>query len=464
MTRTLGDPIALALLGLCWSLAIANPLPTAQGNVAEGEIATKLDPDVIERCSDGWSLDATTMDGNGTMLFFKGEFVWKGHKWVRELISERWKNSTSSVDAAFRRGGNSVFLIKGDKVWVYPPEEKENGYPKLLQDEFPGIPFPVDAAVECHRGECHDEGIIFFQGDRKWFWDLATRTKKERSWPAVGNCTAALRWLERYYCFQGNRFLRFNPATGEVPPRYPLDARDYFMSCPGRGHGRRHRNGTGQGNSTHHGLEYTRCNPDLVLTALLSDNHGITYAFSGSHYWRLDTSQDGWHSWPIAHQWPNGPSTVDAAFSWDDKLYLIQGTQVYVFLVKGGYILVSGYPKRLEKELGSPYGVSLEAVDAAFTCPGSSRLYIMAGRQLWWLDLKLGVQAKWTELSWPHEKVDGALCMEKSLGPKSCSSNGPSLYLIHGPNLYCYSDVEKLTAAKTLPQPQKVSSLLGCSQ
>lgn len=72
-------------------------------------------------------------------------------------------------------------------------------------------------------------------GNRKWFWDFATRTQKERSWPAVGNCTAALRWLERYYCFQGNKFLRFNPVTGEVPPRYPLDARDYFISCPGRG-------------------------------------------------------------------------------------------------------------------------------------------------------------------------------------------------------------------------------------
>lgn len=45
---------------------------------------------------------------------------------------------------------------------------------------------------------------------------------------------------------------------------------------------------------------------------------------TGSHYWRLDTSRDGWHSWPIVHQWPQGPSTVDAAFSWDNKVYLIQ--------------------------------------------------------------------------------------------------------------------------------------------
>ncbi|XP_006870370.1 PREDICTED: hemopexin [Chrysochloris asiatica] len=459
MAWVLGSPAILGLLSLCWSLALASPLPatSAPANEAEGGNGTKLDPDVLERCSDGWHFDAVTLDDNGTMLVFKGEFVWKGFKWAREPISEHWKTLTGPVDAAFRRGHDTVYLIKGDKVWVYPAEKEEKGYPKLLQDEFPGIPSPLDAAVECHRGECQEEGVLFFQGNRKWFWDFATGTKKERSWTDVGNCSSALRWIGRYYCFQGNQFLRFNPVTGEVPPRYPLDARDYFMSCPGRGHGARHRNGTNYGNIPQ------RCSPNLVLSALLSDTHGATYAFSGSHYWRLDTSKDGWHSWPIAHQWPQGPSTVDSAFTWEDKLYLIQGSQVYVFLTKGGYTLVSGYPKQLAKEVGSPHGMSLDTVDATFTCPGSSRLYIMAARRLWWLDLKLGAQAPWTEVLWPHEKVDTALCVEKSLGLNSCSASGPSLYLISGPNVYCYGDVDKLSAAKVLPQPQRVADLLGCN-
>ncbi|XP_049747343.1 hemopexin [Elephas maximus indicus] len=462
-----GAPVVLGLLGLCWSLAIAYPLASTSApvNGAEGGNGTKPDPDILERCSDGWGFDAATLDDSGTMLFFKGDFVWKGHKWARESISEHWKNFTGHVDAAFRRGHDSVFLIKGDKVWVYPPGKKEKGYPKLLQDEFPGIPSPLDAAVECPRGECQQEGVLFFQGNHKWFWDFATGAKKERSWTAVGNCSSALRWIGRYYCFQGNKFLRFNPITGEVPPKYPRDARDYFMSCPGRGHGPGHSNRTDHESGTYPGMGNRpgRCSPDLVLSALLSDIHGATYAFAGSHYWRLDTSRDGWHSWPVAHQWPQGPSAVDAAFSWDDKLYLIQGTQVYIFLTKAGYNLVSGYPKRLEKELGSPHGMSLDAVDAAFTCPGSSRLHIMAGQRLWWLDLQLGAQAVWTALPWPHNKVDAALCVEKSLGPNSCSADGPSLYLIHGPSVYCYSDVDKLNAAKALPQPQKVADLLGCS-
>lgn len=57
--------------------------------------------------------------------------------------------------------------MQGDKIWVYPPEKKENGYPKLLQEEFPGIPYPLDAAVECHHGECPSEGVLFFQGVSK---------------------------------------------------------------------------------------------------------------------------------------------------------------------------------------------------------------------------------------------------------------------------------------------------------
>lgn len=59
------------------------------------------------------------------------------------------------------------FWMQGDKVWVYTSEKNEKVYPKSLQDEFPGIPFPLDAAVECHRGECQDEGILFFQGQSR---------------------------------------------------------------------------------------------------------------------------------------------------------------------------------------------------------------------------------------------------------------------------------------------------------
>lgn len=76
-------------------------------------------------------------------------------------------------------------------------------------------------------------------GSDVYWYDLSAGQLKQRAWTQVGNCSAALRWLERYYCFQGLNFLRFNPVSGDVPAhRYPLDSRDYFICCPGRGEAR----------------------------------------------------------------------------------------------------------------------------------------------------------------------------------------------------------------------------------
>uniref|UniRef100_A0A670Z0H8 Hemopexin n=1 Tax=Pseudonaja textilis TaxID=8673 RepID=A0A670Z0H8_PSETE len=196
-----------------------------------------------QRCADEEGFDAVTLDEAGTMVFFKGSLVWKGFTGAAEPIRDSWPEIQGPVDAALRihyhdhpEGlHDNVLLFQGKRVWAYREGRLRLGYPRLIDQEFPGIPADLDAAVECHPKECPSETIVFFQGPRVFSYDLRTKAVKQRAWPAIYNCTAAVRWLERYYCFQGIRFLRFNPLRGDVPPRYPLDARDYFMHCPGRG-------------------------------------------------------------------------------------------------------------------------------------------------------------------------------------------------------------------------------------
>lgn len=77
--------------------------------------------------------------------------------------------------------------------------------------------------------------LLLCAGDTVYAFDLVLRVTKPRTWPGLGPCDAALRWLERYYCLRGTHFQRFDPLTGEVPPGYPRDLRDYFIPCPGRG-------------------------------------------------------------------------------------------------------------------------------------------------------------------------------------------------------------------------------------
>ena len=100
--------------------------------------------------------------GPSVTVCFSGEFVWKGHAWARQLISERWKDAPSPVDAAFRYDHNSVLLIKvrttgprsgpGQKCWSQH-EKPSPRWPLPTGSRFPppGLSFPEKGQA---RGVC----------------------------------------------------------------------------------------------------------------------------------------------------------------------------------------------------------------------------------------------------------------------------------------------------------------------
>ncbi|XP_019384100.1 PREDICTED: hemopexin [Crocodylus porosus] len=377
---------ATAALCLAWALALVLAYPHARNGpgmtppklpgASHGSrcgAETPNDTDTLRRCADDGAFDAVTLDEKGRMLFFKGDEVWKGLHGGPEPINATWPELGSGpVDAAFRihhqdsPEHDSLYLLQGEQVWAYADGKLRSGYPRAIGDEFKGVPGHLDSAVECHVEECQAEGVIFFKGTHAYWYDLSTGQLKERAWTQVGNCSAMLRWLERYYCFQGLRFLRFHPLTGDVPRHYPLDARDYFICCPGRGHGYAARQ-----NATLYAL-MDRCS-GMPLQAFTSDDKGRLYAFRQSYYFRLDSQRDGWHAWPIKHTWAGLEGEVDAAFTWENLTYFIQGAQVSIYREDRSHAPVQGYPKRLQDELGIP------GADAAFICPGSTLLYVIRG-------------------------------------------------------------------------------------
>jgi hemopexin len=54
--------------------------------------------------------------------------------------------------------------LQNDKVFSYHDQTLEAGNPKAFSEVFPGIPNHVDAAVECPKGECVRDTVIFFKG------------------------------------------------------------------------------------------------------------------------------------------------------------------------------------------------------------------------------------------------------------------------------------------------------------
>ncbi|NXX55999.1 HEMO protein, partial [Scopus umbretta] len=316
----------------------------------------------------------------------------------------------------------SLYLFQArSRVWAYAGGQLRPGFPRRIGDEIPGVPGGLDAAVECHPEECGGETVLFFKGDRVYLFDLELRVTKLRTWPGLGPCSAALRWLERYYCLQGTLFQRFDPLTGEVPPGYPRDLRDYFIPCPGRGHG--------QGNASW-GDAGDRCS-GMPFQAFLSDDTGRIYAFRGEG--RPARPQPSC-TCPLllpAHSCPPVAHTVCSP---------PQGSQVSIFLSEQGHRRVLGYPRALQEELGVP------SADAAFTCSGSAHLYLIAGDHIRLVDLTQTPRRAGKPVPLPHDHVDGAMC----------TSDG--VFLFHGSSYHQYTSVAQLLGAQQPAPAQSIAT------
>ncbi|CAL8406795.1 unnamed protein product [Arctogadus glacialis] len=420
----------LPLCGACLALVFTSAAPPPTTQTAEVAI-----PD---RC-DGIEFDAITPDDQGKHLFFKDGFLWKGFRGPAQRVAQSFSD-VGRVDAAFRmhRGGRTedhdhVYLFQDEMVFRYFNQTLQDGFPKKVEQEFPGVPCHLDAAVECPKGECSADSVLFFKGSEVHHYDVATRTVKKKAWPQVPPCTSALRWMEHYYCFQGHNFTRFHPVSGVVVGAYPKDARPYFMTCPNFGH---------HGSGDH---KLPLCS-EVKLDAITSDDAGKTYFFTGSHYMRLDTSRDGMHAFPVNRMWPEVAGGVDAVFSYQDKMYFIKGDQVFIYLSGAHYTLIEGYPKTLQEELGVQ-----GPVDAAFACLGDHTAHIIQGDQMKDVDLSATPRTVTKATTLRHDKVDAALC-----GPGG-------LKLFVGSTYYEYSATGGLGAGQVGSLPSPITpSMMAC--
>ncbi|XP_066444657.1 hemopexin-like [Eleutherodactylus coqui] len=431
---------------LSYPLIKGRPNDTGTNLFSDPDPAYNL-PGMPDRCTDG-GFDAITLDDKGVMHYFRGDLTWMGFQGPTQRINETWPGLTGPIDAAFRNHNEKnplehqrIYLFKGAQVWSYYEGQLVTGFPRLISEEFPGIPDKPDAAVECHRGECRTDSAIFIKGDTVYTYSHDEKPAvKQRQWAGLGTCTAAARWKERYYCFNGNNFTRFDPVTGQVLSPQPLDIRDYFVRCPGRGHA----HGVQQ-NATLMSI-MDRCS-NRSFEAFSSDDNSRTYAFRGGVYFRLDSRKDGWHPWRLNHNWRNLDGVVDAAFTYKNRMYFIQGSQIIVYLTDQIYIPVAGYPKTIQEEWELP---TVTAVDAAFTCPHSSNLYLIRGNKLTLVDLNTR-KCSGEDQTIIHVMLDAAMC------------NSHGLYLFYGSSFFHYKNVEELLSSKVAPSPGSIAShFLDC--
>ncbi|XP_005998657.1 collagenase 3-like [Latimeria chalumnae] len=170
-------------------------------------------PQTPDKCDPGLSFDAIT-ELRGEKMIFKDRFFWRQHPQMVDaeltLIKSFWPEIPNRIDAAYEYSEKDrVFLFKGKKFWALNGYDTVEGYPKYIYKlGFPKTLKKIDAAV--HNTETGK--TLFFAGDEYWSYDETNAAMDEGypkliedEFPGIGNkVDAVYRQNGYFYFFHGS--------------------------------------------------------------------------------------------------------------------------------------------------------------------------------------------------------------------------------------------------------------------
>ncbi|XP_021552088.1 stromelysin-2 [Neomonachus schauinslandi] len=129
-------------------------------------------PETPAACDPTLSFDAISTL-RGEILFFKDRYFWRRTHWSLELefhlIATFWPSLPSGLDAAYEVTSKDIlFVFKGNEFWAIRGTEVQAGYPKDIHTlGFPTTVVKIDAAVS----DKEKKKTYFFVGDKYWRFD-----------------------------------------------------------------------------------------------------------------------------------------------------------------------------------------------------------------------------------------------------------------------------------------------------
>ncbi|XP_052422572.1 collagenase 3-like isoform X2 [Carassius gibelio] len=194
-------------------------------------------PVTPNKCDPKLVLDAVTML-RGEIMFFKGSFFWRSYPLSRNveqhLIKSFWPQIPNHIDAAFESTfEDKVFIIKGEKVWALYGYDVVRGYPKSLSMfRLPKKVKKVDAVL-------YDETsykILFFVNNKIYSYNEEQR-RIEKGYPKpveevfpgmTGKVTAAFQFKGFNYLFSGSKMFEFGAYNRKL---LRVLNNNYFLPC-----------------------------------------------------------------------------------------------------------------------------------------------------------------------------------------------------------------------------------------
>ncbi|XP_068107761.1 matrix metalloproteinase-18-like [Hyperolius riggenbachi] len=221
------------------SAKVVTPSPGKNVTSSGKEIKDPKKQSIVNMCGDE-PIDTFVSTKEGSIYLFKGEYFWdlshgklpmapkKKHP---QLISSKWKELPASIDAAVRlqnpvaEQDGKIFFFKGNQYWKYDNNKLEPGYPKQMNEGFPGVPSNVDAAftqpaIVAKGGKViRDERIFFIKGKKYFLYDSANGNSTspqslENDWVGVKlPITAALSLKNEMYLIGKKKFQKILMLT-----------------------------------------------------------------------------------------------------------------------------------------------------------------------------------------------------------------------------------------------------------
>ncbi|XP_072525145.1 matrix metalloproteinase-28 [Salminus brasiliensis] len=167
--------------------------------------------------------DAITMDGNGTVLIFRGGLFWtvssEGITSAPFPLQQRWPHLPLAIEAAaFSPLDGKLYFFKGKRMWRYSGPDLDPGFPRKSSES--GLPRHPDCAL-FYRPLGR---MVLFKGSRYFVLNLKTLRSEPyyprslADWKGIpkGANGALTRPDGHLYFFREQQYWRFDPGKVRV--------------------------------------------------------------------------------------------------------------------------------------------------------------------------------------------------------------------------------------------------------
>ncbi|KAK7582320.1 hypothetical protein V9T40_013765 [Parthenolecanium corni] len=153
------------------------------------------------------------------------------------LIQEDWAGLPTYLDAAFAYK-DEIHFFKGSKYWKFTTNKiMKDGYPRYIRDGFPGIPDDIDGATPWGK---HGY-IYFFKGCYYWRYEPNCEHQVKKNYPKLISEVwegvpdniddAILHTNGILHVLKGVRYYRFNDAKLKIEDGYPTLSAPMWFGC-----------------------------------------------------------------------------------------------------------------------------------------------------------------------------------------------------------------------------------------